>query len=348
MYIEMKRYSFCFNKMRCLNEISRKIVDPLDLVTKQYVDNSVSSKANNDNVVHLTDNETIAGIKTFDDNTFFNGTATWRNCDDKFTSQYMYGMYQWDNMFQFTKRTTNNTYINEAWHIQLDTEQLVFNYPTSFASRPTVGGSSVALKSDTGELTNLNTTAKNNLVASINELFTSVSNGKATVASAITDKGVTTSSDATFATMASNIRAIPSGIVPSGNKEITQQTGTDVTNFATASVRSGSVSLNTPSINSSGLITASATLGTSGWIGSAPSSKTLQLTTKAATTITPSTYTQTAVDSGVYTTGAISVAAIQTETKTATANGDVTPTSGKYLTKVTVAIPVYDGTVVDG
>lgn len=41
--------------------------------------------------------------------------------------------------------------------------------------------------------------------------FQSVSNGKSLVASAITDKGVTTSSDATFETMANNIEAIPVG-----------------------------------------------------------------------------------------------------------------------------------------
>jgi len=41
------------------------------------------------------------------------------------------------------------------------------------------------------------------------ELFTSVSNGKTNVASAITDKGISTASDATFDTMATNIRKIP-------------------------------------------------------------------------------------------------------------------------------------------
>lgn len=45
----------------------------------------------------------------------------------------------------------------------------------------------------------------------LNELFTYVSNGKRLVASAITDKGVETASDATFAVMAENIRAISSG-----------------------------------------------------------------------------------------------------------------------------------------
>lgn len=49
------------------------------------------------------------------------------------------------------------------------------------------------------------------LKSAVDELFTSVSNGKALVASAITDKGIATSNDATFETMASNIAAIESG-----------------------------------------------------------------------------------------------------------------------------------------
>ncbi len=44
------------------------------------------------------------------------------------------------------------------------------------------------------------------------DLKSSVSNGKAQVASAITGKGVQTASDATFDTMANNIRAIPTGV----------------------------------------------------------------------------------------------------------------------------------------
>ncbi|MGG2107754.1 hypothetical protein [Lysinibacillus pakistanensis] len=46
----------------------------------------------------------------------------------------------------------------------------------------------------------------------INENFTSVSNGKVQVASAITGKGVQTASDATFETMANNINKIPTGV----------------------------------------------------------------------------------------------------------------------------------------
>ena len=61
----------------------------------------------------------------------------------------------------------------------------------------------------------------------LDELFTSVSNGKASVASAITDKGVTTAQDATFAQMAANILSIEgsgsggsSGGLPTGIAEI--------------------------------------------------------------------------------------------------------------------------------
>ena len=68
-----------------------------------------------------------------------------------------------------------------------------------------------ATKAEVGNLNNLPTTDKSSIVSAISETFTSVSNGKSLVASAITDKGVSTSSDATFETMAQNIEAIPTG-----------------------------------------------------------------------------------------------------------------------------------------
>lgn len=63
-------------------------------------------------------------------------------------------------------------------------------------------------RTDIGNVDSLKTTAKDNLVEAVNECFQSASDGKALIASAITGKGVTTSSGATFATMATNIAAI--------------------------------------------------------------------------------------------------------------------------------------------
>lgn len=65
----------------------------------------------------------------------------------------------------------------------------------------------------------------------------------------------------------------------------------------------------TISVSSGGLITASSTQ-TAGYVASGTKSATSQLSTQAAKTITPSTSSQTAVASGKYTTGAITVAAI--------------------------------------
>ena len=70
----------------------------------------------------------------------------------------------------------------------------------------------------------------------------------------------------------------------------------------------------TPSIevNSVGLITATATQ-TAGYVSAGTKSATKQLTTQAAATITPTKSAQTAVAKGVYTTGAVTVAAIPEE-----------------------------------
>ena len=62
-----------------------------------------------------------------------------------------------------------------------------------------------------GNLPNLKTNDKSNIVNAINELFQNVDNGKDLIASAITDKGVDTSKDVTFVTMANNILSIITG-----------------------------------------------------------------------------------------------------------------------------------------
>ena len=75
-------------------------------------------------------------------------------------------------------------------------------------TKPSYSGSEVNYSNT---VTGMNAT---NVQDAVDELFTSVSNGKATVASAITDKGVSTANDATFATMAANIGKIDTAVTP--------------------------------------------------------------------------------------------------------------------------------------
>lgn len=79
-------------------------------------------------------------------------------------------------------------------------------------------------------------------------------------------------------------------------------------------------------IDSSGLVSAHV-IQNEGYVSAGAKTETKQLPTQAATTITPSTVAQPAVGSGVYTTGAITVAAIPSKYKdTSTANvvaGDI-------------------------
>lgn len=59
---------------------------------------------------------------------------------------------------------------------------------------------------------------------------------------------------------------------------------------------------------------------------------------KGATTITPNSKSQTAISSGTYAIGNITVSAVPTETKSITANGTYTPSNGKYFSSVNVNI----------
>ena len=68
------------------------------------------------------------------------------------------------------------------------------------------------LSSQIGNLSNLQTSNKENLVAAINETFTSASNGKQIIATAITGMGVVTSASDTYQTMANNIQSIETGV----------------------------------------------------------------------------------------------------------------------------------------
>lgn len=78
---------------------------------------------------------------------------------------------------------------------------------------------------------------------------------------------------------------------------------------ATKSVATATQATPSVSIDSNGKITASATQ-TAGYVSAGTKTGTKQMTTQAAKTITPTTSSQTAVAKNVYTTGAVTVAAI--------------------------------------
>lgn len=196
----------------------------------------------------------------------------------------------------------------------------------------------------------------------LQELKTSVSEGKALVSSAVTDMGVSTADGATYATIASNIKKISSDATAStgeilsgetaysGGKKIT---GTMVNQGAkTAALNcGGSYTIPAGYHNGSGKVTAnslsSQTAGTAS-AGDILAGKTAYvdgvkitgtIATQGAKTITPSTLVQTAVPSGIYTTGAVTVSAVPTQTKSVsptTASQTVTPDNGKFLSSVSV------------
>lgn len=96
---------------------------------------------------------------------------------------------------------------------------------------------------------------------------------------------------------------------------------------ASKSVATATQATPSVSIDSAGKITASATQ-TAGYVSAGTKTGTKQLTTQAAKTVTPTTSAQTAVASGVYTTGAVTVVAIPSNYE------DVTEETNAYTTKL--------------
>ena len=98
-------------------------------------------------------------------------------------------------------------------------------------------------------------------------------------------------------------------------------------------------------VDESGLVSVVSNLTSGGFLSAGQKTNTLQLPVQAAKTVTPNSTEQVAVAAHKYTTGAVKVAAVPTETKKVTANGTYTPSSGKYFSSVEVAIagdtPVY-------
>lgn len=144
----------------------------------------------------------------------------------------------------------------------------------------------------------------------IEELFLDVDDGKTAVASAITDKGVSTSKDATYQEMADNIRKIQGGNDSATTDDATIQPE-DVRKGKVGYGKSGRIigtmadaPIATPdiSVNGAGLITASVNQS-GGYVAAGSQNATQQLPQQVAQVWTPGATDQ-AIPAGRYLTGA--------------------------------------------
>ena len=207
----------------------------------------------------------------------------------------------------------------------------------------------------TGYVTGANKTASTTISLTASGATVTASDGTNSVSKSVTtatraDTTISVSADDTndkLTITASNNQG--TGYVTGANKTATKTitltasgssvTASDGTNKVSKSVATATQATPSISINSSGKITASATQ-TAGYVSAGTKSGTKQLTTQAAKTVTPSTSSQTAVASGVYTTGAITVAAIPSsyvKPTTTKAAATITPTTSNQ----TIAAGTY-------
>ena len=135
---------------------------------------------------------------------------------------------------------------------------------------------------------------------------------------AIGAKGGTVPTDETVANLAEAVQSIPAGaaapvlqeksVTPgTAAQEVTPDSGYDgLSKVSVGAMPAATQATPSITISSGGLITASATQS-AGYVAAGTKSATKQLTTQAAKTVTPGTADQTAVASGRYTTGAVTV-----------------------------------------
>lgn len=126
-------------------------------------------------------------------------------------------------------------------------------------------------------------------------------------------------------------------VTPSTSAQtVTPDSGKVLSKVNVGAVASATQATPSISVSSGGLITASATQG-AGYVAAGTKSATKQLTTKGATTITPTGSEQTAVAAGTYCTGDILVAA---STGKAVYSGTVTKTGSGYSLLVDTGVPI--------
>ena len=158
---------------------------------------------------------------------------------------------------------------------------------------------------------------------SIQSEITRINSAKSDIASAINAKGVTVPNGTKLDGMASLIEDIEAAANPvlqtktvtptTAVQNVTPDSGYDGLSKVTVNAMPTATQA-TPSItvSAAGLITASATQ-TAGYVTAGTKKATKQLTTQVAKTVTPTESSQTAVASGRYTTGAVTVGAIPSE-----------------------------------
>ena len=184
---------------------------------------------------------------------------------------------------------------------------------------------------------------------------------RANAAALITNSGNTTVTSGSKNAGTVTVAAYDSSSASSTNSQNVVTNGVWNTNNVSAGgtyygktiVSNGSVTQNAPTVNSSGLVTATSTVS-AGYVSADTKSNTLQLSTQAAKTVTPTESEQTAVASGKYTTGIVKVGAIpssyigsaieQKDSSNVTVSGKtVTVPSGYYSDEVSKS--VADGSV---